>query len=410
MDFKFSKEQQKFRQEVRDFLEEEIRNGTFEPDNLSWNLGYSPAFTKKCAERGWIGITCPKKYGGLERSYVDNFILYEEMFRHGAPVSTHFFADCMLIPILLIGGTESQRKELIPRALRGEITFAVANSEPDAGYDLTEYTTQYVKDGGDYIINGQKIWISFADHADIIAVSAKSASEPKTYSFFLVNKDAPGLTVNSIQFLSGHDAFSEVILENVRLPGDAVIGGEGKFRETIIAVYPTEWGGLMRITAFYPLWKALLKFVKEARRGGKPLSEDPLIRSKLAKIETNYQVGRLFALKVADSMDKGDRITPPSSVMSLEAPLSKVHGGHAEQFLLETAMDIVGAYGQLTNASKLESTLREVTRWYLFSRAFTVRGRPEDVLMTRLAELVLGLPNFLEPDKAPDAASQRATA
>ncbi|MBI2288006.1 MAG: acyl-CoA dehydrogenase family protein, partial [Chloroflexi bacterium] len=120
MDFKFTEEQERFRQEVRNFLEEELKQGSFQPSCDAWIQGYSPEFTKKVAQRGWIGLTWPKAYGGQGRSNIDRLILTEEMLRCGAPAACHWFADRQIGRSIIAFGTEEQKQELLPRILRGE--------------------------------------------------------------------------------------------------------------------------------------------------------------------------------------------------------------------------------------------------------------------------------------------------
>ena len=130
MNFAFTEEQQQLRQEVRDFLEAEIARGTFQPREDSWMVGDSREFSRKLGEKSWIGMTWPKEYGGGGRSYIDRLIVTEELLRYGAPVHGHWTGDRQIGPALMRFGTEEQRKDLLPRIIRGELTFALGFSEP----------------------------------------------------------------------------------------------------------------------------------------------------------------------------------------------------------------------------------------------------------------------------------------
>src|SRR3989339_1157378 len=120
MDFRFTEEQESFRQEVRDFLEGEIKRGAFKPACDAWIKGFSPDFTKKMAQKGWIGLSWPKEYGGQGRTNVDRFILTEELLRYGAPTALHWFADRQIGRAIMHFGTDEQKKDMLPRILRGE--------------------------------------------------------------------------------------------------------------------------------------------------------------------------------------------------------------------------------------------------------------------------------------------------
>ena len=168
MDFRLGEEQEKFRQEVRDFLEEELRQGTFKPACDAWIMGYSPDFTKKVSAKGWIGLTWPKEYGGQGRSYIDRLILTEEMLRYGAPCACHWFADRQIGSAILHYGTEEQKREILPKIMRGEARVGLGMSEPEAGSDLASLQTRAVEDGDDYIIDGQKVWTTGAHFTNYI--------------------------------------------------------------------------------------------------------------------------------------------------------------------------------------------------------------------------------------------------
>ncbi|MFS8630008.1 MAG: acyl-CoA dehydrogenase family protein, partial [Bacillales bacterium] len=159
---RFTEEQEAFRREVREFLEEEKRKGTFETKCDSWLNGASPEFSKNLGEKGWIGMTWPKKYGGGERNALDRYILIEELLAAGAPVAAHWFADRQSGPLLLRYGTEEQKQYFLPKIAKGEAYFAIGLSEPNSGSDLASLSIRAEKTDGGWILNGSKIWSSGA--------------------------------------------------------------------------------------------------------------------------------------------------------------------------------------------------------------------------------------------------------
>ena len=174
MDFAFTEEQEKFRQEVRDFLEDEIRQGLWEPTCDAWIMAYDKEFTKRVAQKGWIGLTWPKEYGGQGRSFIDRLILTEEMLRYGAPAACHWFADRQIGGAVLHYGTDEQKAEILPKIIKGEAVVGLGMSEPEAGSDLASLKTKAVEDGDYFVIDGQKVWTSGGSHMNWIYLLART--------------------------------------------------------------------------------------------------------------------------------------------------------------------------------------------------------------------------------------------
>jgi alkylation response protein AidB-like acyl-CoA dehydrogenase len=220
MDFGFTEEQKNFRQEVRSFLEEEIKKGYWEPACDAWIQGFDPAFTKRVAQRGWIGLTWPKEYGGQGRSYVDRLILTEEMLRYGAPAACHWFADRQIGGSIVTSGTEEQKKELLPKIIRGEAYIGLGMSEPGAGSDLASLQTRAIEDGDSYIINGQKTWTSggsFVNYFYLLARTDPQAPKHRGISEFIIPADLPGIKRIPLIDITGTEAWNEVFFDEVRV-------------------------------------------------------------------------------------------------------------------------------------------------------------------------------------------------
>jgi len=179
MDFRFTPEQQAFRKEVRDFLEQELRQGAFQPHCDSWIEGYSPDFSRKLSQKGWIGLTWPRQYGGGGRGHMDRLVLTEELLRCGAPCGAHWFADRQVGPCIIAYGSEQQKREYLPRIIGAKMFFGLGLSEPEAGCDLAGLKTQAVEDADGFVINGQKVWTSGALLADFIYLVARTSFDPK---------------------------------------------------------------------------------------------------------------------------------------------------------------------------------------------------------------------------------------
>ena len=384
MDFSFTEEQKKFRQEVRDFLEEEIRQGHWEPSCDAWIQAYNPEFTKRVAQKGWIGLTWPKEYDGQGRSYIDRLILTEEMLRYGAPTACHWFADRQVGGSIVTFGTEEQKKELLPQILRGEAYVGLGMSEPGAGSDLASLQTRAVEDGDDYIIDGQKTWTSggsFINYFYLLARTDLEALKHRGISEFIFPSNLPGITRIPMIDITGTEAWNDVFFDGVRVPQRYLIGGKNRGFFQVLHQLDYERSGIERLMGNYPLFEAITQFSKESK-----LSQEPLIRNKLAQLQIEFEVGRLLTYRVAVVMDEG-------RAPNWEAAMSKVYCTAFEQKLANAAMEILGPYGQLVAGSKRCPIRGLASHSYLGSKGYSLQAGTTEVLKNVLASRGLGLPS-----------------
>ena len=388
MDFKFTEEQEAFRQEVRNFLEEELRKGSYTPSCDAWIQGYSPEFTKKVAEKGWIGLTWPKEYGGQGRSNIDRLILTEEMLRYGAPTACHWFGDRQIGRSIIAFGTEEQKKELLPKILRGEAYVGLGMSEPEAGSDLASLKTKAVEDGDEYVIDGQKMWTSCAGFMNYIYLVARTDSEAPKHrgiSEFIIRADLPGITIQPTIDITGSEAWGEVFYDGVRVPKTCLIGEKNRGFYQILNQLDYERAGLERLMGNYPLFDAIIQFTKETRQNGNPLSQDKLIRQKLAQLQIEFDVGRLLTYRVVLVMDEG-------RAPNVEAAMAKAYCTTFEQRLASVATEILGLYGQLLAESKWAPILGMAPHSFLGSKGYSLQAGTTEVLKNIVATRGLGLP------------------
>ena len=388
MDFKFTDEQEKFRQEVRDFLEEEIKQGTFEPTCDSWVRRNHLEFTRKVAERGWIGLTFPKEYGGHGRCSVDRLIFTEEMLRYGAPTALFWIADRQVGRNILAYGTEEQKQEFIPKIVKAEAFFAAAMSEPEAGSDLASLQTRAVDAGDYFIINGQKTWTTGAHFMNYIYLIVRTDTEVpkhKGISELIIDKSLPGITISPLMTIMGEEEFNEVFFDDVRVPKKYLIGEKNRGWYQIASQVDYERSGLERLMSHQPLHDALIKFVKETRRNGKPLSQDTAIRNHLTQLQVEFEIGRLLIYRVALVLDEG-------RIPNWEAAMAKAYSTAFEKHLASASMEILGLYGQLTSGSKWAVIRGIAPDSYLDSKSSSLRGGTSEILKNIVAQRGLGLP------------------
>jgi alkylation response protein AidB-like acyl-CoA dehydrogenase len=389
MDFKFTEEQDAFRQEVSAFLEGEIARGLFRPSCDGWIQGFSPEFTRKVAERGWIGLSWPKEYGGQGRSNVDRFILTEEMLRYGAPAALHWFADRQIGRAIIHFGTDEQKKEFLPLIRRGEAYVGLGMSEPEAGSDLASLQTRAAEDGDSYIINGQKMWTSCARYMNYLYLVARTdptAPKHRGISELIIRADLPGMTIVPTIDITGTEAWGEVFFDNVRVPKTSLIGEKNRGFYQIVNQLDFERSGLERLMGNYPLFDAIVRFCKETERDGSPLSRSPLVRDKLARLQVEYEVGRLLTYRVALVIDGG-------RAPNMEAAMAKFYCTAFEQHLADLSTRILGLYGQLIGESKWAPIFGMAPHSYLGSMGYSLQAGTSEILRNVVATRGLGLPD-----------------
>ena len=216
------------REEVRSFLASELGNGGYQRDAAGWDR-YDPKFSLKIAKQGWIGMTWPKQYGGKEKSFLERYVVAEELLSAGAPVRAHWLADRQIGPLLLSVGTEDQKIKYLPKIAAGECFFCVGLSEPDSGSDLSSIRTKAIKVDGGWNIQGSKLWTSYAHMAHMINLFARTSPATDTnrhfgVTQFLVNLQTPGITIKPIVNLAADHDFNEVVFDDVFVSDHAIIG------------------------------------------------------------------------------------------------------------------------------------------------------------------------------------------
>jgi alkylation response protein AidB-like acyl-CoA dehydrogenase len=388
MDFKFTEEQDKLRGEVRDFLEGEIKQGLWQPTCDAWIMAYDPEFTKRVAAKGWIGLTWPEEYGGHGRSFIDRLIVTEEMLRYGAPAACHWFADRQIGGAIVHYGTDEQKKEILPKILKGEAYVGLGMSEPEAGSDLASLKTRAAEDGDDYIIDGQKVWTSGGSHMNMIYLVARTDTEVakhKGISEFLFETSLPGITVRPIEDITGGVHFNEVFFDSVRVPKKCLIPEKNRGFYQVVNQLDYERSGMERLMANYPLLEALIQYVKETERNSRPLAEDPIVRSRIAQLKIELEIGRLHMYRVAVVMDEG-------RAPNWESSMSKAYGTAFEQRLAGAAIEIAGLYGQLNPESKWVPMRGMAYHSYLSSKGYSLQAGSSEVLKNILATRKLQLP------------------
>ncbi len=355
------------RAEVRAFLSEELAKGTFSPRCDSWFDGYSPEFSRGLGERGWLGMTWPRRYGGHERSSLERFVVLEELLAAGAPVGSHWIADRQSGPSILRFGTEEQKTRFLPAIARGECFFSIGMSEPESGSDLASVQTSAERTDGGWLVNGTKIWTGGAHlfHFFIVLCRTSPRDEDDRHaglSQLIVDLSAPGITVKPIRLITGEHVFNEVILDDVYVPDELVLGEIGAGWDQVTSELAHERSGSERFLSTFPLLVELIRAL-----GERP---DERARVAVGTLVSRLWTLRKMSLSVAAALETG-------AAPEVEAALVKELGNRFEREVTEAARLLVSSEPSLGAPDPFEARLAEAIS---HAPAFTLRGGTSEIL------------------------------
>jgi len=358
MDFGLSTEQEALRDDVAHFIKENVTPAVMAELESSLEGGRGPnydALMQKVSERGWVGISWPKEYGGQGGSRIDQYIVEEEFARVGIGVGGAGSGA----PAILMAGTEEQKKEFLPGLLNGSIIFALGFTEPQAGADLAGLQCRAVRDGDDFVINGQKMYTSAAHYATHIYMMCRTDPEAprhKGITIFLVPMDTPGITVRPLWTIQsdppapvgttyGMPRTNEVFFEDVRIPVSTMLGEENQGWYVGAMGLNLDRVGASRYLISVRRDEDIINWVKENKVDGHSLADDPAIRDKLAELWIEAQVCRLMTLRSMSIVERHGNFTYEGAAEKVWAP---EHGVRTT----ETISQILGPYAQLLNGSE----------------------------------------------------------
>jgi acyl-CoA dehydrogenase len=366
-------EAEALRAEVRAFLAAEMPAIPPARRCRNWS-GADADFSRKLGERGWLGMTWPKAYGGQERSALERYVVLEEMLCAGAPVGAHWVAERQSGPQLMRFAPHTLAPKIVPRIARGEVFFCIGMSEPDSGSDLASIRTRATrsrKDGqGDgWVINGRKLWTSGAHRAHymiaLVRTGDKTENRHGGMSQFLVDMATPGLTVRPIVNQLGEHDFNEVTFDDVWVPAENLIGGEGDGWAQVGAELAFERSGPER----YMSCSQLLLEMLDAGD-----ADDARQAEAIGRIVASYGALRQMSLGVASMLARGEN-------PALAASLVKDQGALVEQAMPDTAHALFG--GRVVPGSTLDQAMRYTT---LAVPSFSLRGGTREILRGIIAK------------------------
>ncbi|MGF1600254.1 MAG: acyl-CoA dehydrogenase family protein [Acidimicrobiales bacterium] len=392
MEFRYPPSAEALRDEVRSFLAERpVDNYAVDAMDGGYGTGaYSFEFLRALGERGWIGLTWPREFGGAERPMIDQLALMEELALAGAPFGPLAGSD-QWAQSLMADDNPTLRAELLPRIAAGEALAWQGYSEPDAGSDLLALTTRARRDGDEFRIDGHKIWSSEAGactHGMVLArtQSAEEAgSRAGGLTMFVVPNDTPGLTLRPIVSLTGEVYHYEAFLDDVRVPAWRVMGGENEgFRELLKGLDRDRfWGRFCKPPALARTLSLLRHHADASSRHGQRLADRPAIARRFVELEAEVEATRLLFHRFGFLLDHG--IPTP-----YESALYKTMADELGQRVANFALEVIGADILVAgDDAPLSGVMRQL---YLTSVGQTIAGGTSEVLRTTVATRGLGLP------------------
>ena len=388
MDFAYSPTEERFRAELRAWLEANPPGP--EPEELQAWVAYSKSWQRRLTEAGWCGIAWPAEYGGRGATLLQQIMFQEELARVKAPQFINLAGLTMGGPVLIAHGTEEQKQRHLRKILTADEIWCQGFSEPNAGSDLAALKTRAVLDGDHFVVTGQKVWTSWARFADWCMLLVRTnVDAPKHHgiTFLLVDMHSPGVTVRPLKQISGDEDFNEVFFEEVRVPRANIVGEMNKGWEITITCLMHERQTLTfsRQLQSQIALAEMLEMARRMDRGGRPATDDPVVRQRLAAAVIDAQAMRFTAYRNLTKVLRGGVPGPEGSV-------EKLFWSEMYQRQLDTALEIEGPYSQLMKGSRHAVDEGRWPHLMLYSKGRTIAAGTSEIQRGILAERVLRLP------------------
>jgi 3-oxocholest-4-en-26-oyl-CoA dehydrogenase alpha subunit len=400
VDFEFSTEQRAFAEEVEHFLDDHDDPDVFDltRENMAQIVDTPKrrAFMREVGERGWLGLTWPKQYGGSDGEGVYEFLLNEALAARGGPQIGKGVG--IIGKTLIAHGNDFLKETFLPMILRNDVEFAVGYSEPNAGSDAASMRLKAERADRDgepgWLLNGQKTWTTSAHFAEWYWLGTRTDPNNKHrgITLMLVPLDQPGITIKPI-WTMGDERTNEVFIEDVFVPDEYVVGDVNHGFQYISEALDLERFTLFTFSPIAQRLDLLCEYVRTAERDGRPLRDDPVIRSRLARLVTEAEVARVLGLRVVAASMKAEKTkgAPPT----VESSEYKLYATEYSRRLANASMDIAGPGSQLrvkTETAPMEGRAESTYRYTVID---TIGGGTSEVQKNIIARRALGLPkNF----------------
>ncbi|KAF0957997.1 acyl-CoA dehydrogenase family protein [Rhodococcus sp. T7] len=391
MDFTFTGEQEQFRQELRDFLAEHENpewRGLF-GSNSEEIIPFTREICQALAKRGWLTLSWPAEYGGSDGDLWSQMVLREEMWAAGEPRGPQYMNLNYIGPMIMKFGTEEQKQRFLPPMARGEVIWTQGFSEPGAGSDLASLTTRAEDRGDHFVVNGQKIWNSYAsspaDWCMLLARTDSSGPKQAGISVLLVDMTTPGVVVRPIRSMAGMGEINEIFFEDVIVPRDSLLGSQDDGWPLINYGLSFERTGIAMHSRAARTIDRVIQHARSTVLDGRPLSDDPAVRARLADVYCRYRAARLISYRITSMVEAGE---DPVA----EASMAWIHGAQLTQDAAAAGLDVLAAAGQLLEEEEEAPMNGAIEREWVEMLAMTIAGGTSDIQRAIVSQRGLGLP------------------
>ena len=390
MDLSLSAEQEQFRDQLRAWLRENLTEEFRIPRGQLADreaVERRKSWQRRLHEGGYVGITWPEEYGGRGLSVMEEVILNTELVAARAPDSINVIGLYMAGPTIIAHGTQAQKRRYLAPLLRGDEIWCQGFSEPNSGSDLASLQTRAVRDGDDYVVNGQKVWNTLGHAAKwclLLVRTGPADSRHGGLTYLILDMHAPGVEIRPLRQITGDAEFNELFFTDVRVPLENLLGEEGGGWTVAMTTLMNERGTLgvgLQVRSRI----ALEELVALARRTGAEGGVDPVMRQRIAQLAMDIEAMRINSYRGLTGILRGGAPGPEGSI-------NKLMWSEVNQRLCDTALEVVGANGMLAASDELAVAGGLWSYAALRSRANSIEGGTSEVLRNILAERVLGLP------------------
>jgi len=390
MDFEFSPEDEAFRTELRAFLDEELPSWwktVFVDDDRA--MPFTRELCRKLAARGWLTLSWPKEHGGADGSVWQQAVVREEMWAAGEPRGPQYMNLNYIGPLIMRFGTPEQQARHLPRMAAGDVIWCQGFSEPEAGSDLASLKTRAVRDGDHYVVNGQKIWNSYADapadHCLLLARTNPEVKKQQGITMFLVDMRTPGITVRPIPSMAGKSEFSEIFFDDAAIPVGDRLGDEDQGWTLVGEGLAFERIGIARYARANRVLEHLVAYARDTVVDGRPLADDPAVRARLATLAMRIEAAKLLNYGAISIQAAGE-------VPAIEASIARIHNTQVEQLAGQVGLELLGPQGLLLDDDPWGLLDGEMQRQWVESIPVTVAAGTTEVQKNIIAQRGLGLP------------------
>ena len=385
MDFAFTAEEDAFREELRAFLDERLPDwwrGMFVDDERAIPL--TREICRELAARGWLTMAWPPEFGGSGASPWLQTVVREEMWAHEEPRGPQYMNLNYIGPLIMRFGTPEQQARFLPPMAQGDVVWCQGFSEPDAGSDLASLSTRADDRGDHFVVDGRKIWTSYADApADwclLLVRTNRDAPKHRGISVLLVDMTTPGISVRPIDTLAGPHEFNEVTFDGVVVPRDQLLGAQDGGWEVVVTGLTFERAGIARYARAGRVIELLVEWAHDSGR-----ATDPTVRRRLADLRVRYEAARLLNHRAISLQAAGG--TPTA-----EASIARIHNGQLEQLVSQVGLELLGPAAQLGADDRWAPLHGAVRRHWARNVPTTIAAGTLEIQKNVVAQRALGLP------------------